>query len=233
MRTLTREALNVITPSVALGLLQQGNNRFIDNLKVNRNLLQQAKETSDGQYPFAVILSCIDSRTPPELIFDQGLGDIFTARIAGNIINEDILGSLEYACKAGVKMIVILGHTQCGAIKGACDHVEMGNLTNLLEKIQPAIAAEKTIIENRNSHNFEFVDKVSAINVKNTVHEVITRSPVLRQMIANGLCGIIGATHDLETGKVHFYKETMLHFFKPNNKPPDITANEHEYQAKL
>ena len=146
-----------IPPGLAIELLKEGNKRFINNLKVNRNLLQQANETSDGQHPFAVILSCIDSRTSAELIFDQGLGDVFSVRIAGNIINEDILGSMEFGCKvAGSKIIVVLGHTKCGAVKGACDHVEMGNLTALLSKIQPAVYDENTVKENRNSGNAEF-----------------------------------------------------------------------------
>ena len=161
MKTLTKEMQAAITPAMALDLLKEGNKRFINNLKVNRNLLQQVNETSDSQHPFAVILSCIDSRTSVELIFDQGLGDVFSVRIAGNIINEDILGSMEFGCKvAGSKIIVVLGHTQCGAIKGACDHVEMGNLTALLSKIQPAVYDEKTVIENRHSDNYEFVEKV-------------------------------------------------------------------------
>ncbi|MEZ4893296.1 MAG: carbonic anhydrase [Saprospiraceae bacterium] len=135
MRTLTKELQDKITPSKALQLLQEGNRRFVSNLKINRNLLQQMNETMDGQHPFAVILSCIDSRTSAELIFDQGLGDVFSVRIAGNILNEDILGSMEFACKvAGVKIVVVLGHTRCGAIAGACNHVEMGNLTGLLKK---------------------------------------------------------------------------------------------------
>ena len=152
MKTLTQELQSAITPVVALRLLQDGNKRFENNLKINRNLLQQAHETSGSQHPFAVILSCIDSRTSVELIFDQGLGDVFSVRVAGNVLNEDILGSMEYACKvAGAKIIVVLGHTQCGAIRGACDHVEMGNLTALLNKIQPAISEENSETENRNS----------------------------------------------------------------------------------
>ena len=191
-------------------LLKEGNIRFINNLKVNRNLLQQANETSDGQHPFAVILSCIDSRTSAELIFDQGLGDIFSVRIAGNIINEDILGSMEFGCKvAGSKIIVVLGHTRCGAVKGACDHVEMGNLTGLLKKIQPAVEAETTTKENRNSGNEEFVENVATINVKRTVNEIMERSPILKEMIQSGQIGIIGGTHDITTGEVMFYPDTM------------------------
>src|SRR6218665_4121854 len=162
MKTLTKEDQEAITPEMALNLLNEGNKRFVSNLKINRNLLQQANETSDGQHPFAVILSCIDSRTSAELIFDQGLGDIFSVRIAGNIINEDILGSMEFACKvAGAKFIVVLGHSKCGAIKGACDHVELGHLSGLLHKIQPAINAETATTENRTSSNAPFVEEVS------------------------------------------------------------------------
>ena len=215
MKTLTKEMQEAITPAIALHLLQEGNKRFVNNLKVNRNLLQQANETSDGQHPFAIILSCIDSRTSVELIFDQGLGDVFSVRIAGTIINEDILGSMEFACKvAGAKIIVVLGHTKCGAIKGACDHVEMGSLTALLSKIQPAVSAEKTIIENRTSSNDEFVEKVTTINIHRTVHAVMERSPILKELIETGECGIIGGNHDISTGEVSFYQEAQFGFFK-------------------
>jgi carbonic anhydrase len=208
MKTLTKEMQAAITPAMALDILKKGNDRFVNNLKANRNLLQQANETSEGQHPFAVILSCIDSRTSAELIFDQGLGDVFSVRIAGNIINEDILGSMEFGCKvAGAKIIVVLGHTKCGAVKGACDHVEMGNLTALLSKIQPAVYDEKTETENRTSSNNEFVEKVSAINVKRTVNAIMERSPILKEMIESGAIGIVGGTHDITTGMVHFYDE--------------------------
>jgi carbonic anhydrase len=211
MKTLTREMQAAITPTMALGLLKDGNKRFMNNLKVNRNLLQQANETSDGQHPFAVILSCIDSRTSAELIFDQGLGDIFSVRIAGNIINEDILGSMEFGCKvAGAKIIVVLGHTKCGAVKGACDHVEMGNLTALLSKLQPAVYDEKTIQGNRNSSNSDFVEKVASINVKRTVHGIIERSPILKELIENGQIGIVGGMHDISSGEVTFYEHTLI-----------------------
>jgi carbonic anhydrase len=211
MKTLTQEMQAAITPAMALELLKEGNKRFINNMKVNRNLLQQANETSDGQHPFAVILSCIDSRTSAELIFDQGLGDIFSVRIAGNIINEDILGSMEFGCKvAGSKIIVVLGHTKCGAVQGACDHVEMGNLTALLSKLQPAVYDEKTVTENRTSRNEEFVEKVSEINIKRTVHAIMERSPILKEMIERGECGIIGGNHNITTGEVSFYDDTLI-----------------------
>ena len=211
MKTLTKEMQNAITPSMALDLLKEGNKRFVNNLKVNRNLLQQANETSDGQHPFAVILSCIDSRTSAELIFDQGLGDVFSVRIAGNIINEDILGSMEFGCKVGgAKIIVVLGHSKCGAVKGACDHVEMGNLTALLSKILPAVYDEKTIDVDRNSGNNEFVEKVAAINVIRTVHAIIERSPILKEMIEKEEIKIVGGTHDITTGQVTFFEDKIM-----------------------
>lgn len=206
MKTLNKEMQDAITPSMAIKILEEGNKRFMNNLKANRNLLEQANETSDGQHPFAVILSCIDSRTSAELIFDQGLGDVFSVRIAGNIINEDVLGSMEFACKvAGSKIIVVLGHSKCGAVKGACDHVEMGNLTALLSKIQPAVYDEKTETENRNSSNAEFVEKVASINVKRTVSAIMERSPILKEMIQKGEIGIIGGMHNISDGEVTFY----------------------------
>lgn len=210
MKTLNKEMQAALTPEKAIEILQKGNERFINNLKANRNLLQQVNETSDGQHPFAVILSCIDSRTSAELIFDQGLGDVFSVRVAGNILNEDILGSMEFACKvAGAKVIVVLGHTKCGAIKGACDHVEMGNLTALLKKIKPAVDSEKTVKTDRTSKNSEFVEKVAQINVKLTVDEIAKRSPILKDMIDNGEIGIVGGTYDVTTGVVEFYSRTI------------------------
>jgi carbonic anhydrase len=206
MKTLNKEMQAAITPSMAIQILKEGNKRFMNNLKANRNLLEQVNDTSDGQHPFAVILSCIDSRTSAELIFDQGLGDVFSIRIAGNIVNEDILGSMEFACKvAGAKLIVVLGHSKCGAIKGACDHVEMGNLTALLSKIQPAVFDEKSVVENRNSSNSEFVEKVASINVNRTVNAIVERSPILKEMIASGEIGIIGGMHIISNGEVVFY----------------------------
>ncbi len=205
MKTLTKEMQDAITPGVALDLLKEGNMRFVKNLKANRNLLQQANETSDGQHPFAIILSCIDSRTSAEIIFDQGLGDIFSVRVAGNILNEDILGSMEFACKvAGSKIIVVLGHDSCGAVKGACDHVEMGNLTSLLSKIQPAIEKETTVNDDRTSANTEFVDKVTRLNVELVAQDILAKSPILKEMVDNDEIQIVGGIHNLQTGKVDF-----------------------------
>ncbi len=207
MRTLTKELQDAITPSLALKLLREGNSRFINNLKVNRNLLQQVNETSDGQHPFAVILSCIDSRTSAELVFDQGLGDVFSIRIAGNVLNEDVLGSMEFACKvAGAKIIVVLGHTKCGAIKGACDHVEMGNLTNLLAKIKPVL--EKTPYTNGTV--YAYPNAVAANNVHFVMDEIASRSEILKGMIESHEIAIVGGMYDVETGVVDFYEHPHL-----------------------
>ena len=207
MKTLTKEMQNAITPSFALDLLKDGNKRFVSNLKINRNLLQQANETSDGQHPFAVILSCIDSRTSAELIFDQGLGDVFSVRIAGNIVNEDILGSMEFGCKvAGAKIIVVLGHTKCGAVKGACDNVALGNLTGLIAKIKPAVEQESVTAENRNSSNGVFVENVAELNVSLSVKNILLKSPIIADMVKNGDIGIVGGIHDITTGEVKFFE---------------------------
>jgi len=205
MKTITKEIQSSTSPSMAIELLKEGNKRFMNNLKINRNLLQQANDTSDGQHPFAVILSCIDSRTSAELIFDQGLGDIFSIRIAGNIVNEDILGSMEFGCKvAGAKIVVVLGHTKCGAVKGACDNVELGNLTSLVKKIRPAVEAENISIDNRNSSNNEFVENVAMLNVKQTMNRIVSESPILKEMIDMKQIEIIGGIHNISTGEVTF-----------------------------
>jgi carbonic anhydrase len=207
MKTLTKEMQNAISPSKALDLLKEGNRRFVNNLKINRNLLQQANETSDGQHPFAVILSCIDSRTSAEIIFDQGLGDVFSVRIAGNIVNEDILGSMEFGCKvAGAKIIVVLGHTKCGAIKGACDNVELGNLTGLISKIKPAVDQETVTSNNRTSSNASFVENVAELNVSLSVKNILLKSPIIAEMVKNDQIGIVGGVHDISTGEVKFFE---------------------------
>ena len=207
MRTHSKETQSSLTPQTALQILKEGNQRFISNLKANRNLLQQVNETSNGQFPFATILSCIDSRTSAELIFDQGLGDIFSIRIAGNILNEDILGSMEFATKVvGTKVLVVLGHTKCGAIVGACNHVEMGNLTTLLNKIQPAIFNEKTVLEHRTGSNVDFVNKVTELNVHLTIERVRRESPIIAELEQQGQIKIVGGLYDVETGEVVFYE---------------------------
>lgn len=211
MRTLTKELRDKITPKEAIQLLKKGNERFVNNLKMNRNLLQQVNETSDGQHPFAVILSCIDSRTSAELIFDQGLGDVFSVRIAGNIQNPDILGSMEFSCKvAGAKVVVVLGHTKCGAVKGACDHVTMGNLTTLLEKLKPAVEGETSVPSDRNANNSEFVEKVASLNVRITKKQILKNSPILKEMIEKGEIALVGGMYDVETGIVEFYDDEIV-----------------------
>jgi carbonic anhydrase len=209
MKAHTRETQLTMTPNKSLDYLKEGNQRFQNNLKANRNLLEQVNDTSDGQFPFATILSCIDSRVSAELVFDQGLGDIFSVRIAGNFVNEDILGSMEFACKlAGTKLIVVLGHTACGAIKGACDNAKLGNLTKLIEKITPAVNAvtEPKEASSRNSQNSDFVDNVSKKNVELTIGRIHKESPILSEMEKNGEIKIIGAMYDINSGEVKFYE---------------------------
>ena len=207
MKAHTKETQDAINPANAITLLKEGNQRFIENKKVDRDLLAQVKQTTTGQYPFATILSCIDSRVSAELIFDQGVGDIFSARVAGNIVNEDILGSMEFACKlAGTKVIVVLGHTSCGAVKGAVDDAQMGNLTALLSKIRPAVhaIAEPKDSAERTSKNLDFVNTVANKNVQLTIDNIRTKSPVLKEMEDNNEIAIIGAMYDIVDGKVHF-----------------------------
>jgi carbonic anhydrase len=200
-----------IKPMEALHLLKKGNFRFINNLKMNRDLLEQVNDTQDGQWPFAAILSCMDSRTSAELIFDLGLGDIFSIRIAGNIISEGILGSLEYATAvAGSKLIVVLGHTKCGAIKGACDDVKMGNLTSLIDRIRPAIIREQTVQENRNGDNPEFVNAVAMLNIRHSVEQIMEKSVVIKELVEQGKVGIVPAMYDVTTGKVSFFEDEAV-----------------------
>ncbi|WP_343691491.1 carbonic anhydrase family protein [Chitinophaga sp.] len=211
MKTLNKSLQDKLTPATTLELLKNGNARFVENLRLHRDHLEQINETRDGQWPMAAIVSCMDSRTSAELIFDQGLGDIFSIRLAGAVISENVLGSLEYACKvAGSKFIVVLGHSKCGAIKGACDKVEMGNLTALLGKITPAVYAEKTITEDRTSANPAFVDAVTHIHTERSVQAIMEQSHILREMILNGEVGIIGAMYDVETGVVTFLENTLI-----------------------
>ena len=209
MKAHTRETQATMTPKKSLQFLKEGNLRFQNNLKANRNLLEQVNDTSEGQFPFATILSCIDSRVSAELVFDQGLGDIFSVRIAGNFVNEDILGSMEFACKlAGTKLIVVLGHTSCGAVKGACDDAKMGNLTKLISKIRPAVHAvnEPKSESERNSSNIEFVDNVARKNVHLTIDNIHKDSPILSEMEKNGEIMIIGAMYDINNGAVEFFE---------------------------
>lgn len=194
-----------------LDVLRKGNERFVNNLKANRNLLQQVNETSAGQHPMAIVLSCIDSRTSAELVFDQGLGDIFSARIAGNVLNEDILGSMEFACKvAGAKAIVVLGHSKCGAVKGACDGVRLGNLSGLLQKIEGAIALETETTSDRTAKNDSFVERVAELNVLLVKSQIMQRSPLLAQMVRDSELAIAGGMYDVESGAVQFYDSRIL-----------------------
>ena len=200
MRTQTKITQDNLTPKDAHNILVEGNKRFTQNLKAQRDLQAQVLATSTGQYPFAVILSCIDSRVPAELVFDQGIGDVFSARVAGNIINEDILGSMEYACKvAGSKIVVVMGHSKCGAVTAACKHVELGNITTLLDKIQPAVSA---IDEDMSDAK---VEKVAAVNVKLSIERIRKESPILSEMEKEGQIEIVGAMYNVSDGSVAFY----------------------------
>lgn len=202
MRTHTKETQQGLTPQTALDVLKEGNGRFLANLKFNRNLLEQVNTTAEGQFPFAVVLSCIDSRTSAELIFDQGLGDIFSVRIAGNILNEDILGSMEFACKlAGSKLIVVMGHSACGAVKGACSGAELGHLSGLLNKIKPAVE----LAGERGADEAAFVQLVAEQNVDLVVREIQVKSPVLDELIRSGEVGLVGALYCVKSGEIQFH----------------------------
>jgi carbonic anhydrase len=208
----TKESQEKITPKIAIIYLKEGNQRFLKNLRINRNLLRQINQTSTDQFPFATILSCIDSRISAELIFDQGLGDIFSIRIAGNILNEDILGSMEYACKiANSKLIVVLGHTKCGATISACNDFKMGHLTSLLNKLRPAIEEEKNTINERNGNNISFVNNVSVNNIKLTIQQIREKSEILNDLEEKNEIMILGGIYDIETGKVTFFEKITDH----------------------
>lgn len=204
---LTRKAQAYITPGMAIEMLKQGNQRFVSDKTIERDLLAQVKETSEGQFPFAAVVSCIDSRIPPEIVFDRGIGDLFVARVAGNFVNDDILGSLEFATKlSGAKLIVIMGHTECGAIKGACDAAQLGLLTATLANINPAVNSVKGDYTPRSSKNTEFVQAVAEMNVELTMQKLRNRSVVLRGMLDEGAIGMVGAMYEVSTGKVVFYE---------------------------
>ena len=204
--TMTKQSQSATAPADALQKLKDGNARFVAGRSTNYNYRQQVKQTASGQYPYASVVSCLDSRTSTEVIFDQGIGDVFNARVAGNIANPDIIGSLEFASKvAGSKLIAVVGHTKCGAVKGACDHVELGNLTGLLNRIEPAVAATpSTGGADRSSKNAAFVDKVAEQNVRRVMATIRKQSPILRQMENAGQIKIVGAMQDIETGQVTF-----------------------------
>lgn len=204
---LTPEGQAAITPDKALEMLKQGNVRFVSSEAIKYDRLARVKQTAEGQFPFAAIVSCLDSRIPPEIVFDRGIGDLFVARIAGNFVNDDILGSLEFATKlAGAKLIVVMGHTECGAVKGACDSAQLGLLTSTLANINPAVKAVTGNFTPRNSQNADFVQAVTEMNVQLTMKKLRDRSVVLREMIDSGQISLVGAMYDIASGKVSFYK---------------------------
>ncbi len=206
MRTLNKETQQKISPTEAIEILRQGNKRFVSNLKVNRNLLQQVNETTESQHPFAVIISCMDSRTSAELIFDQGLGDIFSIRIAGNVINEDILGSAEFGCKVvGAKVVVVLGHSSCGAIKGAVDDVDLGHLHFITRKVQRCIPnAKKAIGSTRDE---DLLTAVTRENVLIGMQDLRARSSILADLEQKKQIKIVGGVYDISTGVVSFLED--------------------------
>ncbi|MDX1418986.1 MAG: carbonic anhydrase family protein [Rubricoccaceae bacterium] len=209
--TQTAETQATLTPAEALQMLKDGNERFVDGERLDRDYTMQVDETASGQYPYGVVLSCIDSRVPPELVFDVGLGDIFAPRIAGNYVDADILGSMEFATAvAGSKVIVVLGHTECGAVKGACDHVEMGNLTHTLSNIAPAVYAVNDVEGERASSNKAFVNEVAHTNVRMTVTNILERSPVMAELVENGELLVVGAMYDVASGEVTFLDDTLM-----------------------
>ena len=202
----TKDAQAALTPALALAELKAGNARFVAGKPLHRDFPAQVAATAGGQYPFAVVLSCLDSRQPIEIVLDQGIGDIFSARVAGNILDDDILGSMEFACKvSGAKLIAVIGHSNCGAIKGAIDDVELGNLTGLLAKIKPAIDAVPADGQPRTTKNYAFVDAVSEANVKLVMQQIRERSPILRELLEKNEIALVGGMYDLNTGKVQFY----------------------------
>ena len=205
--TMTQKAQAAITPDKAIEMLTQGNERFVNGQTVKRDMLAQVKQTSKGQFPYAAVVSCLDSRIPPAIVFDQGIGDLFVARVAGNFVNDDILGSLEFATKlAGAKLIVVMGHTECGAVQGACDGAQLGLLTATLANITPAVEAVKGDYNPRSSKNTEFVQAVTDMNVQLTMQKLRERSDVLREMLDKGEISMVGAMYDVSTGKVTFWK---------------------------
>lgn len=210
MKAHTSETQATITPEKALQFLKEGNQRFVNNLKVNRNLLEQVNDTREGQWPFAVVLSCIDSRVSAELVFDQGLGDIFSIRIAGNFVNQDILGSMEFGCNvAGSKLVVVLGHTKCGALKGGLDaekieDLGMDNLNHLIYHFDPLIQDIIEEGEERSSKNEDLLERLNAANIKKTIEDIRHQSSTLRKLEKEGKIKIVGASYDVETGIVHW-----------------------------
>lgn len=205
-RTLDKSAQSALTPDQALLCLKEGNQRFLSGNSTQWDYPAQVKATATGQYPLAVVLSCMDSRSSPEVVFDQGIGDLFVIRIAGNFATPEIIGSMEYATKvAGAKLVVVMGHSQCGAIKGACDNVELGNLTDVIKALRPAVEEVQDVQEDRTSHNKRFVQLVAEANVRRTVAKIRADSPILREMEQAGQIKIVGAMNDISTGEVKFF----------------------------
>ncbi len=208
---MTKERQSAMTAQEVFERLKEGNQRFVDGRMKNRDLLSQANTSSAGQFPVAVILNCMDSRTPPEAVFDQGIGDTFVTRVAGNIVNDDILGGMEFGTKlSGAKLIVVIGHTSCGAVRGACQQAKLGNLTGLLQKIKPAVSEASKKSKSHDCAQAEFIDEIAKDNVLMVMKQIQARSPIIKQLIAEGKVGIVGGMQDLSTGKVTFFEDASI-----------------------
>lgn len=206
---MTKDWQDALTPGEVVSMAKAGNQRFLDDQRHDRDYHHDQRATAAGQHPAAAVLSCIDSRAPAEIILDSGIGDMFNARIAGNFVDRDIAGSLEFACQvAGAKMLMVMGHTSCGAIKGAIDNVELGNLTALLDRLKPAIASVKGFSGERTSKNAAFVDAVAAANVRLTLGDIRRISPILRSLEADGRLAMVGTMYDVATGQVTFLEQS-------------------------
>ncbi|CAM3055778.1 carbonic anhydrase [Legionella steigerwaltii] len=207
-KTITQTKQQQMTPKQALQRLKVGNQRFLTNTQIQRDYLKQAHQSSFGQYPFAVVLNCMDSRSVPELFFDQGLADLFTLRVAGNVLNDDILGSMEFATKVvGSRLIVVLAHTSCGAVAGACSGVQLGHLTDVLDKIKPVVQESMQEQKTKNCAEPQLIDAIAKANALRVVREIQERSPILKDLISKKQIGIVAGLHDIKTGKVQFFEE--------------------------
>lgn len=207
-KTITQEKQQNMSPMQALKRLKEGNQRFLQNKLITRNYLQQAKQASYGQFPFAVILNCMDSRSVPEFIFDQGLADLFTLRVAGNVLNDDILGSMEFATKVvGARLIVVLAHTSCGAVVGACNDVKLGHLTNFISKIRPSVEPGMKATGIKNCEDPKLIDAIAKNNALQVVNQILERSPILKALVSSKQVGIVAGLHDIKTGEIRFFEE--------------------------
>lgn len=207
-KSITQEKQQNMTPKQALLRLKEGNQRFLSNKQIPRDYLKQAKQASYGQFPYAVVLNCMDSRSAPELIFDQGLADLFTLRVAGNVLNDDNLGSMEFATKVvGSRLIVVLAHTSCGAVAGACNNVKLGHLTDVINKIRPSVAPGRKETGIKNCDDPKLIDVIAKNNALDVVNQILKRSPIIKELVSSKRVGIVAGLHDIKTGEIRFFEE--------------------------